>query len=369
MTHQAVPVTTESDFELVQKQAIAALAKLATADTLRTLVERRGHFDQQLWLIARESGWFGVGMPETYGGLGMGLTERCALAEELGRSLGSIPYTVTSCSIAALVRFGSDMQKARWLSRAAEGGVIGTVACFEAGDGGVPAMPKLEWRDGRLFGAKVAVCAGAFAGFALIPARDERGRQLVTLADLTEGSVRRVTDDTLDNSRGYASLTFDGLPAEALEGGEALRHVLAELALMTAFEQIGGAQCCLDLARGFALERRAFGQQIGAFQSIKHGLADLYVLVQLARGAALAALRAEPADRIASAAAARLAATRAYDQAAQESIQIHGALGCAFESVHHLHYRRARCLALEWAGPQYWRERLLAEVLPRRSHE
>jgi alkylation response protein AidB-like acyl-CoA dehydrogenase len=140
--------------------------------------------------------------------------------------------------------------------------------------------------------------------------------------------------------------------------------MLAELALMTAFEQIGGAQSCLERSRDFALERRAFGQPIGAFQAIKHGLADMYALIQLARGAAFAALRAAgTADSIPSAAAARLAATRAYDQAAQESIQIHGGQGCAFEADHHLHYRRARCLGLEWGGPPVWRECLLREAL------
>jgi alkylation response protein AidB-like acyl-CoA dehydrogenase len=356
-------VNTESDFELVQKQAAVALATVPAAQNLRGLLQQRGSFDQRIWRLARESGWFGVGLPEAYGGIGMGLAERCALAEELGRSLASAPVTVTSCTIAAVVRFGSQEQRDRLLPMAAQGDVIGTLACFEAGDGGIPTLPELLWRNGRLYGAKVGVGGGAFASFALVPARDERGRVLVALADLQGAGLARAPVDSLDNSRGYANLIFDGLLAEPLAGNDVLDCVLAELSLMTAFEQLGGAQACLYQSRDFALERRAFGQPIGAFQAIKHGLADLYVLIQVARGAAFAALRAEPSDAISAAAAARLAATRAYDHAAQESIQIHGGLGCAFEAAHHLHYRRARCLALEWAGPPYWRERLVREAL------
>jgi acyl-CoA dehydrogenase len=360
-------VNTESDFELVQKQAAAALATVPAAQNLRGLLQQRGSFDQRIWQLAQESGWLGIGLPEAYGGIDLGLVERCALAEELGRSLASAPLTMTSCTLAAVVRFGSHEQKARWLPSAAQGGTIGTLACFESGDGGIPALPEMQWRNGRLYGAKVDVCGGAFASVALVPARDERGGVMVALADLHGAGLARAPLDTLDNSRGYANLLFNGLPAEMLAGDAVLDWVLAQLSLMTAFEQIGGAQACLERARDFALERRAFGQPIGAFQAIKHGLADLYVLIQLARGAAFAALRAEVADAISSAAAARLAATHAYDQAAQESIQVHGGLGCAFEADHHLHYRRARCLALEWGAPPYWRERLLCEALQETS--
>lgn len=354
---------TESDFELVGKQAAAALATVPTIEALYGLLEQRGVFDQRVWSVARSSGWFSVGLPEAYGGIGMGLSERCALAEELGRRLGSAPFTASSCMIAAVLRSGSKEQQARLLPLAAQGDVIGTLACFERSEGGIPRRPQVRMSGGRLHGVKVAVCGGAFAHFALVPARDDRGRAVVALVDLRTPAVARMPGDSLDNSRGYVDLAFDGAPAEKIAADDVLDPVLAELALMTAFEQIGGAQACLDQARDFALERRAFGQPIGAFQAIKHGLADLYVLIQLARGAAFAALRDAPGDRIAAAAAARLAATRAYDHAAQESIQVHGGLGCAFEAAHHLHYRRARCLALEWGGPQYWRERLLHEVL------
>jgi alkylation response protein AidB-like acyl-CoA dehydrogenase len=357
-------VDTENDFELVRGQAAAALATVPASVALRGLLEQRGRFDGRIWQLARESGWFGVGVAESDGGLGMGLAERCALAEELGRHLASAPITITSCVIAAVARFGSDEQRTRWLPEALHAGSIGTLACFESADGGIPTEPAVAWRDGRLYGSKVAVCGGLFASSALVPSRDEHGHRVVVLADLRAAGVEKIALDTLDNSRGYGNLIFDGLRAEPLAGTRVLDSALAELALMTAFEQIGGAQRCLDQARDFALERRAFGQPIGAFQSIKHGLADLYVLIQLARGAAFAAVRAAgTADSFSSAAAARLAATRAYDQAAQESIQIHGGQGCAFEADHHLHYRRARCLALEWGGPPVWRERLLSEAL------
>jgi alkylation response protein AidB-like acyl-CoA dehydrogenase len=214
-------------------------------------------------------------------------------------------------------------------------------------------------------GRKSVVSAGAFAHYALVHVTVADGGQGVALADLGQAEVGREVLDTLDNSRGYADLTFDSAAATLLTGGDVLGALLDELALVTAFEQVGGAEACLFAARDYALQRRVFGQPIGAFQAIKHGLADLYVLVQIARGAAQSALQA-PADEFSLAsAAARVAGNRAYDTCAQDAIQFHGGVGVTWEAAQHLHYRRARCLSLEWGGEPHWRNLLLDQAIAR----
>ena len=81
-------------------------------------------------------------------------------------------------------------------------------------------------------------------------------------------------------------------------------------------------------ARDYALERKAFGQPIGAFQSVKHRIAELYGLVEIARANCIqaASLEGQPGF-LAAAASARLTATEAYDTASRDAMQIHGGLG------------------------------------------
>ena len=133
--------------------------------------------------------------------------------------------------------------------------------------------------------------------------------------------------------------------------------------MISAYEQVGGAQACLDRARNYATERRAFGQPIAAFQSVKHRLAEMYVLVELARANTIhAAARFRQPDFLKAAAAARLSATEAYDTAARDATQIHGGIGVTWEAALHLHQRRARTLAVEQGNSLFW-EDLLADIV------
>jgi len=115
-------------------------------------------------------------------------------------------------------------------------------------------------------------------------------------------------------------------------------------ALFVAFEQLGGAQAALEMAREYALGRFAFGRQIASFQAIKHKLADMYVGVELARSNAYYgawALTKDAPELPVAAAAARVAASEAYYQAAKENIQIHGGMGFTWEVDVHLYLKRA----------------------------
>jgi acyl-CoA dehydrogenase len=116
----------------------------------------------------------------------------------------------------------------------------------------------------------------------------------------------------------------------------------------------------MEIARDYAVTRKAFGQPIGAFQSIKHRIAELYGLVELARANCIhAAARVDRADFITAAAAARLSATEAYDTAARDCVQIHGGIGVTWEIGLHLHMRRSRSLALEQGNSLFWEDILV----------
>jgi acyl-CoA dehydrogenase len=138
---------------------------------------------------------------------------------------------------------------------------------------------------------------------------------------------------------------------------------------MVAFEQVGGADASLEMARNYALERYAFGRPIGSFQAIKHKLADVYVAIELARSNAYYgawALSAEAAELPLAAATARVSATEAFHLASKENIQTHGGIGFTWDVDCHLYYRRSKQLALVLGSAPGWKHRLV-ELLEMRN--
>jgi alkylation response protein AidB-like acyl-CoA dehydrogenase len=141
--------------------------------------------------------------------------------------------------------------------------------------------------------------------------------------------------------------------------------VLDRAAVLLAFEQVGGADRALEMAKDYALNRYAFGRQIGSYQAIKHKLADIYIKNELARSNAYYgawALDAGAAELPLAAAAARVSACEAFWFAAKENIQTHGGMGFTWGVDCHLYYRRAQQLGLVAGGAKAWKERLVNQL-------
>jgi len=332
---------------------------------LLALLETTGEFDRPFWTTAVEQGWPGLAVPELFGGLGLGLLELGLVAQACGAAPAGAPFLSSSYGVAQAVLGGSDSAaKAAWLPRLAAGEAIGVMALAE-GASPLPRAPTMTFTDGRLSGEKPAVAAGLAADVAVVWATQD-DRPVLALADASAAERRLV--ESFDNSRLYADLRFDRTPATLLAAGEAAetlaRDVLARLAVVAAHEQLGGAEALLEAARDYALARKAFGQPIGAFQSVKHRIAELYGLVEIARANCIhaASREGQPDFRIA-AADARLSATEAYDAAARDAVQIHGGIGVTWEAGLHLHMRRARSLAIELGNTLFWEDLLVDELV------
>jgi acyl-CoA dehydrogenase len=349
------------------QQAIAREAERIVAATtdkalLLDLLERPGAYDERLWQVARENGWTAIAVPEPQEGLGLGLSEVGLVCRALGGPPAGMPFVLSNYGVTVgLAR--TEAVADYWLPRLGSGVAIGTVAFAEAYEP-LPVEAQVTYRRGRLFGTKPAVLAGAGADCALVLARAEAGAVIV-LAELDGLTRRPIT--SYDPSRGHADLTFDETPADLVaEGQGALdlaRQVLAHLAVAAAYEQLGGAEALLYQARDYANTRKAFGQPIGAFQAVKHRIAELYGLIEIARAncAAAAELSGRPGF-IAAAATARLSATDAYDTAARDCVQIHGGIGVTWDLGLHLHARRARSLASEFGNALFWEDVLVDEL-------
>jgi acyl-CoA dehydrogenase len=351
------------------QQAIATESRRvldARVDKARqlALLEQGGASDESFWRTAVEQGWTGLAVPEEFGGLGLTLVELGIVAQAIGATLAGAPFLTANDGVAYALLHGDDEAlRPRWLPGIAAGETIAAVA-FGEGQAPLPARPTARLTAEGLSGDKPGVVGGAHAHIALVWAL-AGGEPALVLAELA-GATRQPVDG-FDNSRGYADLVFAASPAHIVARGAAAENlaseVIARMAVVTAHEQVGGAEALMTIARDYAVTRKAFGQPIGAFQSVKHKIAELYGLVEIARANAIhAASREGQADFVRAAAAARLSASEAYDTAARDAVQVHGGIGVTWEAGLHLHMRRARSLAVEQGNALWWEDLLVEEL-------
>jgi alkylation response protein AidB-like acyl-CoA dehydrogenase len=331
-------------------------------------------YDEALWGRIAEQGWCGAAIPEAYGGHEFGYVELCGLAEELGRSLAPTPFASSIYQFAeAVLAEGTEDQKQELLPAIASGETIGTVAVSE-GPGTVSAKRMTtQYANGTLTGTKLPVADGMAAGKALVLAMGSDG-PVLAVTDLSGPGVSRQMVETVDPTRGAATIVFDNAPAQVLgSGGDgiaALARIQDRSAVLLSFEQLGGADRALEMARDYALERYAFGRPIGSYQAIKHKLADVFIRNEVARTSAYYgawALSTNAPELATAGPAARIAGCNAYWLAAKENIQTHGGIGFTWEADPHLHYRRARHLGLTIGSVKAWKRKLTDRLEAQRA--
>ncbi|MGY4433364.1 alkylation response protein AidB-like acyl-CoA dehydrogenase [Bradyrhizobium sp. F1.13.1] len=359
------------DQKQLRDQARKFLAEKCPPKAVRAVLDGKAPYDKELWKGLAEMGFLGVAIPEDFGGAGAGHLELCVIAEEMGRANAPVPFSATVYLAAeALLIAGSDAQKKKWLPAIASGEAIGTLALFEGKGNPSPKNVKLTAANGVLNGVKKPVADGAIADFAVVAARTgSSGRDgdiSLFIVDLKDGGVEVKSLTNLDPTRGQAEITFRDCKAEPLgaagEGWSILTQVLDRAAVLCAFEQVGGSDRALEMGRDYALDRIAFGRQIGSFQAVKHMLADMYVSATLARSNSYYgawALSTNAAELPEAAAAARISATQAFQHCAKNNIQVHGGMGFTWGFDCHMYYRRANAMALGLGSLSYWEDQLI----------
>jgi alkylation response protein AidB-like acyl-CoA dehydrogenase len=357
-----MPYLYSSEQEQIRDEVRRVMAASCAPATLRNLLESKGACDGQFWGRAAEMGWTAIGIAEADGGLGMSIVDTLIIAEEAGRALAGAPFLATAFAAQhALAGAGGHQD----LLGAMAAGETKLALAFEEAGEPLPQAPSVMYRDGRLSGSKQASLGAAAADVAIVLASQD-GAPCLALVSLDAVGVSREAIDSIDNSRCSANLHFDNAPATLLAHDDPMvlaGECLGRLALHLAAEAIGGSEACIAKASDYANQRQAFGQAIGKFQAVKHAIAEIYVANELTRASVLeAAVRLERGDRHTGAyiAAARLNAVHGYDYAAATATQVHGGIGVTWEEDMHLHYRRARSLALEAGPPWFWEDCIIA---------
>ncbi|MFM9631152.1 MULTISPECIES: acyl-CoA dehydrogenase family protein [Streptomyces] len=268
---------------------------------LRAAADGPPALDRALWRALGDAGFFALRLPESEGGVGLGLPEAALAFEEAGRVLLPGPLIATHLA-------------AGRVPGAATGETVVTAV-----DGGL-----VEWLEG----ADVVVGGG--------------GRGAAGPGAVAVRSVDPLTP-------------LHRVPAG---GPEAAPDPVA--VLLTAAEQLGGATRACELAVQHARTREQFGQPIGGFQAVKHLCAELLVRVEVARAAVYAAaVTADPADI----AAARLLADEAAVRGARDCLQVYGGMGFTWDVEVHLVLKRAWVRTRRTGGGTESEELLARELL------
>jgi alkylation response protein AidB-like acyl-CoA dehydrogenase len=251
-----------------------------------------------LYAKVAELGWFGVAVPEAYGGTGGGMVDLCLLLEEM--AYGQIPiagFSVTAITAGAYERFGTDAQKEEILGGIARGAVEAIAMSEPEAGSDVGALRCKAVRENggyTINGQKTWISEAHVADHILLVCRTDdsgskhEGLSMISIPKGTEGvEIRGI--DTM-GGRVVNDVFFDDvhIPAENLLGteGKAWMQLMAGLnveRLIIAAQSLGLARRAMDDTLAYVKERKQFGRPIGSFQTISHRLADLATELECSR--------------------------------------------------------------------------------------
>ncbi|MDQ8701576.1 acyl-CoA dehydrogenase family protein [Streptomyces sp. LHD-70] len=276
-----------------------------------------------LWSRLAEAGVFALAVPEEYEGVGPLAVELAVAYVELGRHAVPGPVVETAAVAGLLAATGDSTHAKRLLPGIAAGSVMATVKA----PGGPYALD-----------AEAADLTVTFADGALHTCTGH-------------GPTHRSADPA-------RRLTEPGAPAELLTSDRAAFAATdAWGTLASAAQALGVGRALLDRTVAYVKQRRQFGTEIGAFQAVKHQLADVLLKLEFAApllyGAALTMSRADLA-------AAKVSASEAAYAASRVALQLHGAIGYTEELDLSLWIRKAQVLRTAWGSPAECRARVVA---------
>lgn len=331
-------------------------------------------YSTAFWKKMSEEGWVGLMVPESEGGLGLGLTEMTLCLEAIGARLSPEPFLSTA--LLAVDTFERDQNKERssqWLKRLATGDAVVSWAHDERRSRYErrPKDVRLEKKGDQLVlnGEKVNVIDGHIADGYFVSVKDsshEDAHFSIVFIDASTEGLTRQRQWRMDG-RNAATVAFqDVLVSEGdfvspkQGGGPILEAVFDRATIGHCSEMLGGMNEAFQMTMDYLRTRMQFGSPIGSFQALQHRSARMFQSIAIARVSILAA--AKEADRTDSktsemASMAKVLTGDAYMQIANEAIQMHGGIGMTDEHSVGWYLKRARADQSLFGDPSWHRNR------------
>jgi len=256
------------EFGLSQEQVILEesvrkfLASEVPLDAVRAVASGETT-DASIWRALAEMGLAGVLIPEVHGGAGLGMLDAVVIAEALGYAACPGPFLSSAVMAAYLLN---------------EAGATDPLARMAAGEHrvGIAFGDAIGARKGR-----VSESDSSLSGQSLFALDAEADAYLVALSDgrvfmIEASALTRVPLTTIDTTRSVCELNFDASAACLVTDDMALleQTILRGRAIQAA-DTLGAAQCMLDQAVAYSLERKQFNRVVGSFQAVKHMCAEM----------------------------------------------------------------------------------------------
>lgn len=341
---------------------------------VRSLLDSKTGFTEQVWTEMAELGWAGIAIPEQYGGSGLGIGAVVPLIESMGRHLLTTPLISSTIASQAIARGGSEQQKQQWLSKLA-GGAVGTMALLDNEDFGASTSTCLLEDQGNgleLQGSKLLVADAAVADVFVVSA-SHNDKQVLVLVDASHLGTNALTSNTLiDETKRACTVNFSGLKVSAdsimPDSETALRDSKLIGALLLATEAAGTCAATLDCVVDYLTSRIQFGRLIGSYQALKHPTVDMLIQMDSARTLiyhAATVIGEGPLDKD-SEIACRMAKAQATDAlmfAGDRAIQFHGGMGFTYDCNAQLYLRRALWSQHQYGDAQHHRNHLAKLLL------
>jgi len=325
---------------------------------------KEGTWPGEIYSKLGELGFLGITLPEEYGGVGLGNFCLVLVLEEISRVCASTAVTMSvhnSLTNWAILKYGSEELKKKYLPRLATGEILGAYAVTEPSAGSdVSAMRLSAVRKGDeyiLNGTKIFISTGDKAGAIIVFARtDPEDKKhglsaFVVEPDFPGFSVGKHEQKMGLKASTTVELVFEDcrVPAENIlaKEGMGMKIALAGLdggRIGIAAQSVGIAQAAMDEAVRFARERKQFDTRVIDFQSTRWKIADMATSIEAARLLVyrVAKLRDEGEDCSKEASMAKLFASQVANRVAYDALQIHGGVGYTEEFLIERLYRDAR---------------------------
>jgi alkylation response protein AidB-like acyl-CoA dehydrogenase len=356
-----------------ERRMIQESAREFTRNRVRPLADKldpiKGEMPRELIEEMAELGYFGILIPEEYGGLGLGAFEYCLVAEELARGWMSVASMIArGNALIGSLKAMTPEQQAVYLPRMARGEFLGAFSLSEPDAGSDVANISCRARkvgdEWEITGNKYWCTFADGADFIMVFARtdpkvDPKARHKGISAFMVEkprGQLPQGVQGAVIPKIGYFGwttweLAFDKcrVPAANLIGEEGRGFYLATAGLETArahtaARSIGLAQAGLDDAIGHAKERRQFGKAIGSFQAIRFKIASMATEIEAARSLMYTVCekidQGVRCDKEAS--MVKLFASEMSERVTSEALQIFGGGGYTTLNQVERHWRDAR---------------------------
>lgn len=375
-----------TDTEIKQLTTVVRDFVREVVEPVAQTIEQEDLVPEKVTEQAKELGLFGLSIPTEYDGLGLNMTEKCMLLEELGKTHNGFTSLIgahTGIGTVGIVKLGNEEQKRRFLPEMARGERLGAFALSEpeAGSNAANLRTRAERKGDRyiLNGMKHFITNGPEADVITVmavtdPTKGAKGITSFLVEADTPGLSRGPADEKMGLRGSHTcQLFFEDVevPVENRLGEEGQGYVnalkiLANGRASLAARCLGSCEKLLELSMDYAMQRKQFGQPIFENQAVQHMLADTALEIETLRSLLyrVTSLVDQGEKVIKESAAVKLYASEVYNRVADRAVQIFGGMGYMKEFPVERFYRDARITRI-YEGTSEIQRNIIAAQLKR----